>query len=101
MLTFKLDFCKITQRHKNKLIYFYVQIKLQISLKTLNIIPTTRRIKNIVIELCCSTSGGSGISSAGATVVVGGCVVVTGAGVVLFINPGFVVLFVLNIDKNS
>ena len=29
--------------------------------------PTTRSMKNIVIELCCSTSGDSGISSVGRT----------------------------------
>ena len=63
----------------------------------LNIIPTTSKIKNIVIELCCSTSGGSGTSSAGATVVVAGCVVVSGAGVV----PFTVVFSVLKTDTNS
>lgn len=52
----------------------------------------------MVIELCCSTSGGSGISSAGATVVVGGCFVVAGVLVVAFIS---VIFFVLKNDINS
>lgn len=59
---------------------------------------TTRRIKNIVIELCCSTSGGSGTSSAGATVVVASCVV-TGAGVVPFTIAGSVVFSVLKPEE--
>lgn len=53
------------------------------------------------MELCCSTSGGSGISSVGASVVVGGCVVVTGALVVPFTFPGSVMFFVLKSDINS
>lgn len=57
-------------------------------------------MKNIVIELCCSTSGGSGTSSVGATVVVRGCVVV-GTAVVPFTNPGSVMFFVLKSDINS
>lgn len=51
------------------------------------------------MELCCSTSGGSGISSAGASVVVGGCVVVDGGLVVPF--PKSVIFFVLKSDINS
>ena len=76
---------------------FISHTKLKEVLNTLNIIPTTRRIKKIVIELCCSTSGGSGTSSAGATVVVGSCVV-TGEGVVV---PFTVSFFVLEIGINS
>ena len=51
------------------------------------------------MELCCSTSCGSGISSVGASVVVGGCVVVTGALVVPF--SGSVMFFALKSDINS
>lgn len=56
-------------------------------------------MKKIVIELCCSTSGGSGISSIGASVVVGGCVVVTGVVFVAFTSPS--VLFMLKNELNN
>lgn len=59
-----------------------------------------RRIKNIVIELCCFIFGGLGIFFVGVIVVVVSCVVI-GVGVVLFIIVGFVVFFMFKIDINS
>lgn len=56
-------------------------------------IPTTRRIKNIVMELCCSTSGGSGFSSIGGTVVGRISVVVAGDGVVTSMSEPVAVEF--------
>lgn len=52
-----------------------------------------RRMKKIVIELCCLILGGLGIFLIGVLVVVGGCVVVIGVVFVVFIF--FFVLFML------
>ena len=57
-------------------------------------------MKNIVMELCCSTSGDSGFSSVGGEVVVGGIsVVVTEGVVVIFVSTPLCVEFAL-LERN-